>query len=238
MPWPAIELHAYEQCSQMVLDQLAAAGAGDTAHAGASLLVHLRNTQKILERWQCPPGLCLAGLCHSVYGAVFPLRQAARRRVADWIGAEAERVVWFIATVHADEVARRLLVVPTGDANMILARAALVLVASDFEQLGRVLLSPRQIEQQRHLAIQCLHWLPEDARADLVRLYAVSPDSTDTDWSRSTAEVYDAEARRYNALRELTSDDVQLLQLVEKLLPPGRGCSIWVAAAASRSCAA
>jgi hypothetical protein len=52
-----------------VCDFVEKAGAGGVFYHGTTLLIHLRNVWRILSNWECPPEVCSAGLCHSVYSS-------------------------------------------------------------------------------------------------------------------------------------------------------------------------
>lgn len=67
-------------------------------HSEGTLLTHLEGVYRILQRWECRPALCFAGLFHSVYGTEHFRRQvipmAARPSVAEVIGAESEELAY------------------------------------------------------------------------------------------------------------------------------------------------
>ena len=78
-------------------------GAGETPHVNSTLLAHLEGTCELLRRWGNPEPLCLAGLCHAVYGTdgfavafLDPLSLRSQLRAV--IGAEAEAIVYFYAS--------------------------------------------------------------------------------------------------------------------------------------------
>ena len=41
---------------------------GGLGHIGTTLYAHLVGTARLLETWGRPLDVCLAGLCHSIYG--------------------------------------------------------------------------------------------------------------------------------------------------------------------------
>lgn len=65
-------------------------------HSGTTLFNHLYNTFVILKQHGCKSSLCLAGLCHSIYGTEFyeRLRITDRRVLQEIIGTEAEDIVY------------------------------------------------------------------------------------------------------------------------------------------------
>lgn len=80
-----------------IFAQLEVFGIEAMSHSGSSLKSHLVGTCSILEKWQQDSYLCLAGLCHSVYGTesysgqTVPLNM--RSRLAKMIGDESESLV-------------------------------------------------------------------------------------------------------------------------------------------------
>ena len=72
-------------------------GAGRLSHGAWSLRRQLLGTCAVLVAWTQPRDICLAGLCHSVYGteAYAPrlLARDERVRVRGFIGSRAERLV-------------------------------------------------------------------------------------------------------------------------------------------------
>src|SRR5687767_14791311 len=84
--------------------------AGRVKHVGGgSLLAHLKGTYDLLRQWGNPESLCLAGLCHAVYG-VPPRYQSAfldinrRSELIDLIGPRAEELVYFYASCDRTRV--------------------------------------------------------------------------------------------------------------------------------------
>ncbi|HKY05157.1 MAG TPA: hypothetical protein VJQ56_09715 [Blastocatellia bacterium] len=71
-------------------------------HVNSNLLSHLEGTYELLREWGSPAQLCLAGLCHAVYGTYgFELRLldiSQRSQLRDLIGAGAEEIVYFYAS--------------------------------------------------------------------------------------------------------------------------------------------
>ena len=55
-------------CYQDVIAYLTEHGADEQVHSGHTLLDHLVGTYELLRQWDCRDELCIAGLCHSVYG--------------------------------------------------------------------------------------------------------------------------------------------------------------------------
>ncbi|QWF79432.1 DUF6817 domain-containing protein [Amycolatopsis sp. CA-230715] len=77
-------------------------GAEKIEHPGGTLLAHLKRVHDRLGRWDAPPAVRIAGLCHAAYGtdgfatALLPVER--RGELADVIGAEAESLVYFYAS--------------------------------------------------------------------------------------------------------------------------------------------
>ena len=85
---------------------LIALGADRIPHAHGSLALHLRGTAELLERWGNRDALCIAGSYHAIYGthgfqpALASI--AARSRIAEIIGAEAESIVYRYGSCDRD----------------------------------------------------------------------------------------------------------------------------------------
>lgn len=71
-------------------------------HIGGTLMKHLSGTCDLLRQWKRPAAICLAGLCHTMYGTdgyPNPLEDPTRRdKLAAIIGREAEELVYFYAS--------------------------------------------------------------------------------------------------------------------------------------------
>jgi len=78
--------------------------ANSTDHSGGDLLSHLRATADLLRRWGNTDDVCLAGLCHAVYGTEgFPrsmLDISERHILKQIIGPAAESLVYFYASAE------------------------------------------------------------------------------------------------------------------------------------------
>ena len=76
--------------------------AGETKHSGRTFFEHLKGTHDLLEQNGAPPHVCLAGLCHSIYGtnafkhASVSLQE--RGRIAGIIGDEAEMLAYIFCS--------------------------------------------------------------------------------------------------------------------------------------------
>jgi hypothetical protein len=72
------------------------------SHSGRTFYEHLKGVYDLLEKDSAPVRVCLAGLCHSIYGtnifqhASTPL--ADRERVAELIGKDAERLAYIFCS--------------------------------------------------------------------------------------------------------------------------------------------
>ena len=86
--------------------RLLALGAGEFAHVSGSLAAHLHGTEALLRRWGSREALCLAGLYHAVYGTdgiVGSLASiGARKRIAELIGEESERIAYLYGACARD----------------------------------------------------------------------------------------------------------------------------------------
>ncbi len=81
---------------------LTARGAPSVDHSGDGLLAHLVATCDLLQSWGNSEDICLAGLCHAVYGtdgfecALLDLNE--RDLVQEIIGSDAERFAYLYAS--------------------------------------------------------------------------------------------------------------------------------------------
>lgn len=89
-----------------VLSKLERFGISKTGHGQTSLLAHLQGTHNILQAWESPSYVCLAGLCHSIYGtesfSKTPVTLDNREYVRNLIGEEAERLAYLFGA-HVKE---------------------------------------------------------------------------------------------------------------------------------------
>lgn len=85
-----------------VISFLRSHSAEKTPHVFGTLLNHLVGTSQLLRDWGNPDELCLAGLCHAVYGTQgwqFTLLNLSQRSdLVEIIGEEAEEIVYFYAS--------------------------------------------------------------------------------------------------------------------------------------------
>ena len=83
------------------ITQLKRIGAAGVAHRNGTLLKHLQGVWFLLEEWQNPEAVCLAGLYHSVYSTGgFEQQLIAldrRHEIVKLIGIDAERMVYLFA---------------------------------------------------------------------------------------------------------------------------------------------
>jgi hypothetical protein len=84
---------------------LADRGSSHIPHSGTNFLAHLVGVQKLLEKWDCPEHIVLAGVFHSVYGATGlknPLLPISNRHeVCSLIGERAEQLVYWFECWHS-----------------------------------------------------------------------------------------------------------------------------------------
>jgi hypothetical protein len=78
--------------------------ADSTPHSDTDLLSHLRDTADLLKSWGNSGDVCLAGLCHAVYGTE-GFRQSMldigeRETLVQIIGPTAEALVYFYASAE------------------------------------------------------------------------------------------------------------------------------------------
>jgi hypothetical protein len=104
-----------------VKDFLSKLGASAVPHGQRSLLEHLIGTCRLLEEHKERDAVCLAGLCHSIYGTnlfkhVTLESETGREMLRAEIGAEAENLVWLFSTWRGRP--RSLLLDPGHDAAL------------------------------------------------------------------------------------------------------------------------
>ncbi|MGB7288228.1 MAG: DUF6817 domain-containing protein [Salaquimonas sp.] len=90
-----------------VLEFLASIGATKTGHhAGRSLNDHLLATWQLLTEWQADQSVCLAGLCHSVYGTdafdTACLGPKDRHVVRSHIGKDGEQIAYLFGAMDRE----------------------------------------------------------------------------------------------------------------------------------------
>ena len=78
--------------------------ADSTEHSGGDLLSHLQATADLLHSWGSRGDVCLAGLCHAIYGTEgfqrSMLEPSQRDVLTEIIGAGAEALVYFYASAE------------------------------------------------------------------------------------------------------------------------------------------
>jgi hypothetical protein len=90
---------------------LRASCCGGISHSRSTLLDHLIGTHDLLARWQAPERVCLAGLCHSIFGTESfnpEVMLASRESVASAIGPQAERLTWLFGMTTAKSLWRHV----------------------------------------------------------------------------------------------------------------------------------
>lgn len=180
-----------------MLRLLRSAGAHETDHSGKDLLKHLTNTYRILQRWNCPEYLCIAGLFHSVYGtealehATFTLQQ--RQMIRERIGPKGEHRAYLYCittrrSLHENlDRGERYSLKSFRDGTTIpisrkcLADLIALDLANSLEQLSRIPLTPGLVETDRAIyekaipllsgaAIAEMHWAYQDRNIALKEL--------------------------------------------------------------------
>jgi hypothetical protein len=89
------------------LPVLLALGTDESPHRQRKLLDHLRGTGQILDGWDCPEEVCVAGLFHSVYGTTIyrhsSMPASERETLRKMIGREAEELVFLFSICKRPE---------------------------------------------------------------------------------------------------------------------------------------
>ncbi len=83
---------------EVILKKLERFGISTINHSQSNLISHLKGTAEILQKWNCENYICMAGLCHSIYGtesfSTSPATLENRDFVQSLIGFEAERLAY------------------------------------------------------------------------------------------------------------------------------------------------
>lgn len=147
-------------------------GAMERQHSGRRLDQHLVGTYTILQRWEVPDHVAMAGLCHSVfdtktYTANLDLKRSQLRAV---VGHRAERLVWRFRSIHLFEramVVRRtpLICKLTDDAlALVLMGAANLIEQLDYMSTRKLGSAPKRY---RTIASRFADAIPKPALSDI-----------------------------------------------------------------------
>jgi hypothetical protein len=170
-----------------VLSKLERFGISTTAHGQSSLLAHLRGTEKILKDWGCPRYVCLAGLCHSIYGTESFLEVSAtldnREYVQILIGKDAERLAYLFGARKNDLFWNNLDRQDGFVVNDRFTDQAVEISGTDFVDLITMMLAnlldqlPTADPQYRNIRqegfLRARHYLPQKAYQDFLRAYGL-----------------------------------------------------------------
>ena len=89
-----------------ILEKLGQYNLQGFSHTDSGLASHLKGTYEILKSWNCPEALCIAGLCHSIYGTESyrqnPIEISERNNIKSIIGDDAESMA-YIFGAHTKE---------------------------------------------------------------------------------------------------------------------------------------
>ncbi|WP_413291357.1 DUF6817 domain-containing protein [Bdellovibrio sp. HCB337] len=96
----------------LILEKLERFGISTVSHSQESLLSHLKGTSRILHNWGCSEAICLAGLCHSIYGTESFLKVSAtldnREYVRNLIGTEGEKLAYLFGAHKKESLWKNL----------------------------------------------------------------------------------------------------------------------------------
>jgi hypothetical protein len=133
-------------------------GAESRVHTGRTFLAHALAVGDLLSGWRCREAVCLAGVCHSIYGtetstaAALPLDR--RDALGAVIGAEAERLAYLNCAVDRRSLDLSLLAGgPPFRLRDRMARSLCELPAQPFDDLLHVHLAD-WLEQVPHSRIR------------------------------------------------------------------------------------
>ena len=140
-----------------LLEFLEGLGAGDRAHTGRTFLQHCLAVGHILAGWDCTDDVCLAGVCHSIYGTEVSKAAALdldrRDDLRAVIGEAAEQIAYLNCAVDRRSLDLAMLSgAPPFRLRDRLARTAYELSRETFADLLRVHLAD-WLEQVPHSKI-------------------------------------------------------------------------------------
>ena len=91
-----------------ILKQLDSYNLQGFSHTNEGLVAHLMGTYEILKSWDCSENLCIAGLCHSIYGTESyrqaPIDLSEREKIKAILGSEAEELAYFFGAHVKDSL--------------------------------------------------------------------------------------------------------------------------------------
>lgn len=86
-----------------ILAGLSKFGLEGFSHTDHGLVAHLKGTHDLLKSWDCEEAVCLAGLCHSLYGTEAyrqtPVDLSERDEIKELIGTRAEELAYFFGAM-------------------------------------------------------------------------------------------------------------------------------------------
>lgn len=78
------------------------------SHSDEGLVAHLQGTYDLLKEWGCREELCVAGLCHSIYGTESyrqnPIELSEREDIQKIIGKEPEQLAYLFGAHVKDSL--------------------------------------------------------------------------------------------------------------------------------------
>jgi len=92
----------------IIFDKLKRYNLEGFSHTDFGLIGHLKGTYEILKNWKCSDELCMAGLCHSIYGTESyrkdPIDLSERDNIRSIIGEESERIAYLFGAHVKDSL--------------------------------------------------------------------------------------------------------------------------------------
>jgi hypothetical protein len=99
-----------------ILDKLDRFGISSIKHSDSTLIDHLVGTYEMTKNWDCPEYLCLAALCHSIYGTESfsknPATLKNRQYMQETIGEKAERLAYLFGAHVKESLWQNLVIKP------------------------------------------------------------------------------------------------------------------------------
>ena len=105
-------LFSRHKAPPIIINKLREIGCDETSHMNRDLLNHFQGTYRLLRKWNNNESVCLAGLCHAIYGTetfssnLVPLKN--RQKIANLIGSEAEQLSFYYSIINRKDFTESL----------------------------------------------------------------------------------------------------------------------------------
>jgi hypothetical protein len=173
--------------AESILGSLERFGVSTTDHGPTTLGSHLKGTHELLKSWDCREAICLAGLCHSIYGtesfSKTPATLENRSYLRELIGYEAEKLAYLFGAHKKDSLWKNIersndfsVQDRFDQSQVILSREELgslitITLANWLEQRPRA--RPEYLRLREHESKRAKSYLPEKAYLAFLRDYGI-----------------------------------------------------------------